>query len=185
MGVSLPREKKFIRCKWIFTIKGSNGQLERNKRRLVVQGYTQTYGNDYEETFVLVAKLNSIFEFCLLWQKNKWFVWNYHLQFEGDKEHGTVCKLKSLYGLKQSSQAWFAYFSNALRQLSYKQGQVDHILFVKQAYDGMKSSLMAYVDDIVITRDNILEIDNLKKCVQTEIQVKDFGKTSVLSWCQE
>ena len=53
--------KKIIGCKWVFTIKyKSDGSVDRYKARLVTQGFSQTYGIDYEETFAPVAKLNSI-----------------------------------------------------------------------------------------------------------------------------
>ena len=59
--VVLPEGKKVVGCKWVFTVKyKSDGGIERYKARLVAQGYTQTFGVDYEETFALVAKLNSI-----------------------------------------------------------------------------------------------------------------------------
>ena len=38
----------------------SNGSIERYKARLVAKGFTRTYGIDYQETFGLVAKINSI-----------------------------------------------------------------------------------------------------------------------------
>lgn len=59
--VKTPEGRKIIGCKWIFSIKvGVDGTIERHKARLVAQGYSQTYGIDYEETFAPVAKLNSI-----------------------------------------------------------------------------------------------------------------------------
>ncbi|KAI5344630.1 hypothetical protein L3X38_012507 [Prunus dulcis] len=56
---TIPRGKKTIGCRWVFTIKhNADGSIERYKARLVAKRYTQTYGIDYEETFAPVAKLN-------------------------------------------------------------------------------------------------------------------------------
>ncbi|RVW98207.1 ATP-dependent DNA helicase SRS2-like protein [Vitis vinifera] len=46
--VELLKRKRPIECKWVFTITyKANGTLERYKARLVVKGYTQTYGADF------------------------------------------------------------------------------------------------------------------------------------------
>ena len=50
-----------IRTKWVFQNKqDEDGQVVRNKARLVAQGYTQVEGMDYGETYAPVARLEAI-----------------------------------------------------------------------------------------------------------------------------
>lgn len=152
--VDMPKGKKLVGCKWIFSVKvGKNGIIERYKACLVARGYTQTYGIDYEQTFAPVAKLNSIRVLLSIaanldWELHQMDVSNAFLNgtleeevymklppgFEHKEKTGSVCKLKkALYGLKQSPRAWFTHFSKVMKNFGYCQGQVDHTLFVKES----------------------------------------------------
>jgi hypothetical protein len=52
---------KPIGTKWVWKNKeGENGEVVRNKSRLVAHGYSQKERIDYEETFALVAHLEAI-----------------------------------------------------------------------------------------------------------------------------
>ena len=56
-----PQEVNVIGTKWVFNNKSDeHGIVIRNKSRLVVQGYTQIEGVDFDETFALVTRLESI-----------------------------------------------------------------------------------------------------------------------------
>ena len=59
--VPLPKDRTIIVTKWVFRNKlGELGTVTRNKARLVVQGYNQEGGIDYEETFAPVARIDAI-----------------------------------------------------------------------------------------------------------------------------
>jgi hypothetical protein len=59
--VPRPSGHNIISTKWIFKNKSDeHGTVIRNKDRLVAQGYTQIEGVDFDETFTLVARLESI-----------------------------------------------------------------------------------------------------------------------------
>ena len=56
--VPRPANKNIVTCKWVYKLKrNSDGSIARYKARLVVRGYLQQYGLDYEETFSPVLKL--------------------------------------------------------------------------------------------------------------------------------
>ena len=54
--VSLPHDKRPIKCRWRYVIK-ADGHF---KARLVTKGFTQVQGIDYEETFSPVLRYESI-----------------------------------------------------------------------------------------------------------------------------
>jgi hypothetical protein len=56
-----PRDVNVIETKWVFKNKhGEDGEVVRNKARLVAQGYSQVEGLDFGETFAPVARLEAI-----------------------------------------------------------------------------------------------------------------------------
>jgi hypothetical protein len=59
--VPRPNNKNVIGTKWVFINKlNEDGQVIRNKARLVCKGYTQVEGIDFEETFSPVSRMEAI-----------------------------------------------------------------------------------------------------------------------------
>ena len=193
--LDLPKGKQPVGCKWIFTVKyKSDGRVERYKTRLVAKGFTQTYGIDYQETFAHVAKLHTMRVLLSLavnldWTLQQLDVKNAFLNgdlenevymkipllFENKANVSKVCKLqKSLYGLKKSPRAWFDRVTKAVKKHGYIQGQTDHTLFIKQSLNGKITILIVYVDDIILTKNHINEMDKLKEVLANEFEIKDL-----------
>eukprot|EP00253_Pinus_taeda_P034211 PITA_34211 len=119
-------DKNVIGTKWIFKNKlNENGDVIRNKVRLVCKGYAQQEGIDFEETFAPIARLEAIRMFLALSSFQKFKVYQMDVKsafLNGDleeevyieqpngfilgKDPKLVCRLKkALYGLKQAPRA--------------------------------------------------------------------------------
>ncbi|WZY99772.1 hypothetical protein YC2023_072101 [Brassica napus] len=188
----LPKGKKAVTSRWIFTIKyKADGTVERKKSRLVARGFTQTYGEDYIETFAPVAKLHTIRIVLSLAVNLGWGLWqmdvkNAFLQGELEDEvymhpppglehlvkRGNVLRLKkAIYGLKQSPRAWYNKLSTTLNGRGFKKSELDHTLFTLTTPSGM-IALLVYVDDIIITGSDKEGIIATKEFLKSMFEIK-------------
>eukprot|EP00253_Pinus_taeda_P022953 PITA_22953 len=124
--VPRPNDKNVIGTKWILKNKlNENGDVIRNKARLVCKGYAQQEGINFAETFAPVARLEAIRMFLTLYSFQKFKLYQMDVKstfLNGDLEEEVyieqpygfiirndpklVCRLiKALYGLKQAPTA--------------------------------------------------------------------------------
>ena len=138
-----------IGTKWIFKNKtDEDGEIIQNKSRLVAQGYTQVKGVDFDKSFALLARLESIrilmsiactMNFKLYQMDVKCAFLNGYLNeevfieqpkgFEDPHFPNHVLKLKkTLYGLKQAPRASYDRLTHYLLNRGFKRGYFDRTL---------------------------------------------------------
>lgn len=193
--VELPKDKKAVGSKWVFkTKKNANGTVERHKARLVAQGYSQQYGQDYDETFSPVVRFESLRTVIALAVQNDLKMHQmdvttaflngelkeevYMKQPEGYAEkgkEGLVCKLKkSIYGLKQSPRCWNSALDSHLKKMGFVQAAGDPCLYM--ASEGEMFLIAVYVDDILLAGRSNKRLTAVKQALSQQFQVKDMGE---------
>ena len=48
-------------------------------------------------------------------------------------------------------------------------------MFTRHSLEGKTTVLIVYVDDIILTGDDVVEIKNLKERIASEFEIKDLG----------
>jgi hypothetical protein len=196
--VPRPKDKNVIGSKWVFKNKmNEKGQVVRNKSRLVRKGYAQVEGQDFDENFSPVTRLEAIRMFLAYsCHKNfKVYQMDVKLSFlSGDLEEDVymekpegfslidnpnyVCKLnKALYGLKQAPRAWYYRLDKFLQDKGFKKGIVDRNLYIKSKGDNLLVVLV-YVDDIILGCTNESFVQWFSNSMQTEFEMFMIGELS-------
>jgi len=74
--VDVPANKTNIGVKWVYKTKlNEKVEIEKHKSWLVAKGFAQHYGIDYEETFALVARMDTIRVVLTIAAQNKRLVY--------------------------------------------------------------------------------------------------------------
>lgn len=185
-----------VGSKWLYRTKfHPDGSLNCHKARLVAQGFSQIPGLDYSYTFSPVVKAATVRMVLTLavinqWKLHQMDVNNVFLHGKLDEciymeqppgfvsphfpDH--VCKLnKALYGLKQAPRAWFHRLSNFLIIYGFTCSQADTSLFIFKR-DSCIMYLLVYVDDLILTRNQLNTIRAFINQLNQEFATKDLGE---------
>jgi hypothetical protein len=192
--VELPPGRTAIKGKWVYKYK-RNGTF---KGRWVAKGYSQIYGIDYLDTFAPVAKWDSIRLLLSIGAMEDLEIHQmdvstaflngilneeiYVEQPEGFIKKGSerlVCRLnKSIYGLKQAPLVWNEHLNKTLLSLNFVRCKDDPCVYIYN--DGNNSLIIAiYVDDLLIIG-KLLQVEELKKTLQSHYKMTDGGEISDL-----
>ena len=190
-----PPDVRPIPVKWVYKVKrDANGNIERYKARLVVKGYRQQEGIDYQEVFAPVSKYSTLrtvlavaaaedMEIHQLDIKTAFLngeleedVWCEQAEgYESGK--GLACHLrKSLYGLKQAPRAWHLKLKAELENMGFRESCADPGLFIKRS--GKPLYLLIYVDDIALVTKDTSELQATKEKIMEAFEARDLGPCS-------
>ncbi|KAL0355495.1 UNVERIFIED_CONTAM: Copia protein [Sesamum radiatum] len=126
----------------------------RVPERLVAKGYTQRPRVDFEETYSPVAMAKSI---QILLAIAAW----------------------SIYGLKQASRSWNTRFDEVIRGYDFIKNDCDPCIYKKISGSSV-AYLVLYVDDILLIRNNVKMLGDIKVWLSTQFSMKDMGEASYI-----
>ncbi|CAI7780937.1 unnamed protein product [Closterium sp. NIES-54] len=201
-GLNLPLEsdsmeealgRKALDCTWVLRVKtDAVGELERRKTWLVMKGFQQREGIDFQEVFAPVSKAPTLRVLVAAAAVCGWKVEQmdvktaflccvvdeeiYMKQPEGyDDVSGRVCMLnKAIYGLKQAPRYWYARLVEALEALGFKVSGCDESLFTTEGEEA-KVFLLVYVDDILLFSPSLERIKEVQRNLKETFQCKALG----------
>jgi transposase InsO family protein len=199
----LPPGRKAIACRWVFNVKPSlngDGFVRKFKARLVVKGFSQRAGIDYNETFSPVAHQESFRIILALAAQHGLFLRQIDVvgaflngqiedeifmnQPEGFIMEGNerqVCKLKkALYGLKQAGMIWNQNLDDFLiNTIGFRRTRADPCIYhFKQGNSLM--ILGVHVDDILLAHNNNALCDDIVAKFSKKWDITDLGEPSQL-----
>jgi len=170
--VERPKDTNVVSCKWVLKIKkNAAGKINKYKARLVVRGFMQQYGVDYDETYALVARLASLQLILAIAARHDWDinVFDFHSAFLNGKldddeviymelppsfekqDRNLVARLRiAIYGSKQGALKWYQCLYGTLQDLGFTRMEADWGVFIANIAEHLLI-LASHVDDCTIT----------------------------------
>ena len=194
--VDAPDNVSVVQCKWVLKRKLDCDNKVRYRARLVAKGFSQKAGIDYQETFSPVIRHSTLrLLFALSVQLGMDITHldvttaflNGHLKenifmylpegFPVKDSQSKVLKLKkAVYGLKQSSLAWYKKVDETLYSLGFIKSKLEPCVFMKTHDNNKKTIVGLYVDDFLIFSNCKFEADSLIEALSQKFKIKNLGQ---------
>ena len=188
--VPRPNNVKILDSRWIYKVKRNPDDSEKYKARLVIKGFKQQYGIDYDETFASVCRYESV-RILLAVAAAKCYIikqcdvktaflngdldeiiyMNQPQGFEIKNPNNLVCLLKkSLYGLKQAPRCWNSTLTQFLKSIKFKQTFSDPCVFIGEKEEAIVY-LAIYVDDILILSPSTIAAEQVIVQISSKFEI--------------
>jgi reverse transcriptase-like protein/integrase-like protein/Pol polyprotein/LTR polyprotein gag-polypeptide-like protein len=190
--VQLPPGKRALPLRWVCrTKRDALNRLERYKGRVVVKGFAQEAGLDFDETFAPVVRMDSVRTLFAISAANDLYIIQvdcknaflhsnsdfeiYVQQPEGfvDPNHPNAVLLlnKALYGLKQAPRLWYLLLSEVIVGIGFRPLETDPNIYVRG-----DTILVVYVDDMLIAGTQIASCNAVASELARKIEIVNKGE---------
>ncbi|KAL0445682.1 UNVERIFIED_CONTAM: hypothetical protein Slati_1696100 [Sesamum latifolium] len=169
------------------------------KARLVAKGYTQRPRVDFEETYSPVAMTKSVRILLAIAAWYDYEIWQMNVKtaflngfveeeifmdqpesFTTVGEEQKVCRLqRSIYDLKQAFRSWKTRFDEVIRGYDFVKNDYDPCIYKKISGSSV-AYLVLYVDDILLIKNNVKMLGDIKAWLSTQFSMKDMGEASYI-----
>nr|GEU44613.1 hypothetical protein [Tanacetum cinerariifolium] len=149
--VELPPNARTVGSKWLFKKKADmDGAVYVFKARLVAKGLTQTYRVDYEETFSPVVGIRAIRILIAIAAYYDYEIWQCNKQFNDE-----------------------------IKKFDFTQNRNEPCVYQKTS-GSYVTILILYVDDILLTGNNIPMLQDVKSYLRRSFTMKDLGDVAYI-----
>jgi hypothetical protein len=93
---------------------------------------------------------------------------------QGEEEKVYLLK-KALYGLKQAPRAWYSRIDTHFLDLGFTKNLSEFTLYLRKVNDELLM-VSLYVDDLLVTKSNMKQIDVFKREKEDVFEMNDMGK---------
>ncbi|KAH9155528.1 hypothetical protein AeRB84_002517 [Aphanomyces euteiches] len=176
---------------WVFRRKlDQNGRVVKYKARLVIKGYMQVEGIDFDQTHAPVARITAIRAVLALSASKDLEIFQYDVDTaflnadidvdiyirrpQGCSSGTPILKLKkSLYGLRQSPRCWNSLLDSTLKQFGFKPTASDPCIYV---YGHMEAYIIVYVDDLILCAKTKPFVKKFESFLASKFSIKQLGE---------
>jgi hypothetical protein len=186
----LPADRKALKARYVYKLK-SNGKY---KARLVIKGYLQVKGVDFDKVYAPVVSKVSLRLLLAIAAVEDLHI--YQLDVKTAFLHGTLKEeiymeatagmryppgtilrlLKSLYGLRQAPRVWHEEIRAFILNQGFRQSVIDRGVFIYVSVGGSHVYLAIYVDDILIFGIDTDFINIFKSNLAKRFNIDDLGE---------
>jgi hypothetical protein len=190
----LPKGRRALPTMWVFKVKRKpDGSVERFKARLVVKGFMQREGIDYQEVYAPTARTDTFRVLMAVAAELDLEVHHVDVKtafLNGELDEtlfvqspqgytlssdGHALRLdKALYGLKQAPRQWYLKLSSVLKDKGFEPTACDPCLY-QATVKGSKAYMLCFVDDIV-TVSSKAALPHVKSVILKSFDCRDLGE---------